>query len=72
MDNDIYVANLDKNVHTRVTFDGSATIFNGVPDWVYEGKVPTSFYYNALIILIYHFRPFRGSVWQRVLIMVVP
>ncbi|KAI8889441.1 hypothetical protein K501DRAFT_282328 [Backusella circina FSU 941] len=25
--------------HTRITFDGSATIFNGVPDWVYEEEV---------------------------------
>lgn len=24
---------------TRVTFDGSATIFNGKPDWVYEEEV---------------------------------
>jgi Tol biopolymer transport system component len=71
MNNDIYVANLDKNTHTRVTFDGSATIFNGVPDWVYEGKA-TSFHQNALIALIYHFRACRGSVWQRVLVMVVP
>ncbi|SAM07893.1 hypothetical protein [Absidia glauca] len=39
MNNDIYVANLDKNTHARVTFDGSATIFNGVPDWVYEEEV---------------------------------
>ncbi|KAI8329304.1 dipeptidyl peptidase IV N-terminal region-domain-containing protein [Chlamydoabsidia padenii] len=39
MDNDIYIANLDKNIHTRVTYDGSTTIFNGVPDWVYEEEV---------------------------------
>ncbi|CAO3598139.1 unnamed protein product [Absidia cylindrospora] len=39
MDNDIYIANLDKKTHSRVTYDGSATIFNGVPDWVYEEEV---------------------------------
>ncbi|KAI8098851.1 dipeptidyl peptidase IV N-terminal region-domain-containing protein [Halteromyces radiatus] len=39
MENDIYVANLDKQTHSRVTYDGSPTIFNGVPDWVYEEEV---------------------------------
>lgn len=34
--NDLYVTDLEK--HTRVTFDGAPEIFNGVPDWVYEGK----------------------------------
>jgi dipeptidyl aminopeptidase len=37
MNNDLYVTDLKK--HTRVTFDGAATIFNGVPDWVYEEEV---------------------------------
>jgi dipeptidyl aminopeptidase len=37
MNNDLYVSDLIN--HTRVTFDGSATIFNGVPDWVYEEEV---------------------------------
>jgi hypothetical protein len=37
MNNDLYVTDLEK--HTRVTFDGAATIFNGVPDWVYEEEV---------------------------------
>lgn len=37
MENEIYITDL-KN-HTRITFDGSATIFNGVPDWVYEEEV---------------------------------
>lgn len=36
MENDLYVSDLVES--TRVTFDGSATVFNGVPDWVYEGK----------------------------------
>lgn len=35
MNNDLYISDLKK--HTRVTFDGSKTVFNGVPDWVYEG-----------------------------------
>jgi hypothetical protein len=37
MNNDLYVTDLTK--HTRVTVDGAATIFNGVPDWVYEEEV---------------------------------
>lgn len=37
MQNEIYVTDL-KN-HTRITFDGSSTVFNGVPDWVYEEEV---------------------------------
>ncbi|KAI8583529.1 hypothetical protein K450DRAFT_221602 [Umbelopsis ramanniana AG] len=37
MNNDLYVTDLVK--HTRITFDGTATIFNGVPDWVYEEEV---------------------------------
>lgn len=37
MQNEIYVTDL-KN-HTRITFDGSDTVFNGVPDWVYEEEV---------------------------------
>lgn len=37
MGNEIYVTDLE-NV-TRITFDGSATIFNGKPDWVYEEEV---------------------------------
>lgn len=36
MNNDLYVSDL-LSVQ-RVTYDGSATVFNGVPDWVYEGK----------------------------------
>jgi dipeptidyl aminopeptidase len=36
--NDLYVSdNLKKEI--RITFDGSATIFNGVPDWVYEEEI---------------------------------
>ncbi|KAK9759902.1 Dipeptidyl peptidase 4, partial [Basidiobolus ranarum] len=35
--NDLYVTDLKKEV--RVTKDGTATIFNGVPDWVYEEEV---------------------------------
>ncbi|KAK4510874.1 uncharacterized protein ATC70_005309 [Mucor velutinosus] len=37
MDNDIYITDLIK--HKRVTFDGSQTVFNGIPDWVYEEEV---------------------------------
>lgn len=37
MDNDIYITDLRK--HKRVTFDGSQTVFNGIPDWVYEEEV---------------------------------
>lgn len=36
MNNDIYITDLRK--HKRITFDGSRTVFNGIPDWVYEGK----------------------------------
>ncbi|KAI8062619.1 dipeptidyl peptidase IV N-terminal region-domain-containing protein [Gongronella butleri] len=40
MDNDIYVADMNAHhAHRRLTFDGSATVFNGVPDWVYEEEV---------------------------------
>ncbi|KAI9469910.1 MAG: dipeptidyl peptidase IV N-terminal region-domain-containing protein [Benjaminiella poitrasii] len=37
LNNDIYITDLSKN--TRITFDGSATVFNGIPDWVYEEEV---------------------------------
>ncbi|KAG1173035.1 hypothetical protein G6F70_006118 [Rhizopus microsporus] len=37
MNNDLYVTNLVN--HTRITYDGSSTIFNGVLDWVYEEEV---------------------------------
>ncbi|ORE02181.1 hypothetical protein BCV72DRAFT_309359 [Rhizopus microsporus var. microsporus] len=37
MNNDIYVTDLKS--HYRITFDGSKTVFNGVPDWVYEEEV---------------------------------
>ncbi|KAI8367711.1 dipeptidyl peptidase IV N-terminal region-domain-containing protein, partial [Blakeslea trispora] len=40
MDNDIYITDLVK--HQRITFDGSKTIFNGIPDWVYEEEVLAS------------------------------
>lgn len=39
LNNDIYVKNLDSGTITRVTTDGSANIFNGKPDWVYEEEV---------------------------------
>ncbi|KAI8997251.1 dipeptidyl peptidase IV N-terminal region-domain-containing protein, partial [Pilobolus umbonatus] len=38
MNNDLYVTE-DFKQHKRITFDGSATIFNGIPDWVYEEEV---------------------------------
>jgi hypothetical protein len=37
MDNDLYYTDLKD--HNRITYDGAATIFNGVPDWVYEEEV---------------------------------
>ncbi|KAI8981579.1 dipeptidyl peptidase IV N-terminal region-domain-containing protein [Pilobolus umbonatus] len=37
MKNDLYITDLTN--HTRVTLDGSPTVFNGVPDWVYEEEV---------------------------------
>ncbi|KAG1043078.1 hypothetical protein G6F43_011751 [Rhizopus delemar] len=37
MNNDLYVTDL-KN-HQQITFDGSKTVFNGIPDWVYEEEV---------------------------------
>ncbi|KAI8644674.1 dipeptidyl peptidase IV N-terminal region-domain-containing protein [Parasitella parasitica] len=37
LNNDIYITDLRK--HKRVTFDGSQTVFNGIPDWVYEEEV---------------------------------
>lgn len=38
MNNDLYVTDL--KTYERITFDGSKTVFNGIPDWVYEGKIP--------------------------------
>lgn len=37
--NDIYVKKLESGAVTRITADGSANIFNGKPDWVYEEEV---------------------------------
>ncbi|KAI9265959.1 dipeptidyl peptidase IV N-terminal region-domain-containing protein [Sporodiniella umbellata] len=37
MNNDLYVTDLI--THQRITFDGSKTVFNGVPDWVYEEEI---------------------------------
>ncbi|KAI7893265.1 dipeptidyl peptidase IV N-terminal region-domain-containing protein [Mucor mucedo] len=37
MNNDLYITDL-KN-YERITFDGSKTVFNGIPDWVYEEEV---------------------------------
>ncbi|ORZ17913.1 dipeptidyl peptidase IV N-terminal region-domain-containing protein [Absidia repens] len=37
MDNDLYITDLRS--HRRITFDGSETVFNGIPDWVYEEEV---------------------------------
>lgn len=37
-ENNLFVSvNLEKEV--QVTFDGSETVFNGVPDWIYEEEV---------------------------------
>ncbi|KAI5950913.1 DAPB [Candida jiufengensis] len=37
--NNIFLKNLENNVITQVTKDGSEQIFNGKPDWVYEEEV---------------------------------
>lgn len=37
--NDVYVKDLDSGSISRVTYDGSTSIFNGKPDWVYEEEV---------------------------------
>ncbi|KAG1053188.1 hypothetical protein G6F43_004716 [Rhizopus delemar] len=37
MNNDLYITDLAN--HTRVTFDGSSSVLNGVLDWVYEEDV---------------------------------
>ncbi|KAL7423958.1 Dipeptidyl peptidase 4 [Cryptotrichosporon argae] len=39
VDNDLYVLAEPETAAVRVTTDGSATVFNGVPDWVYEEEV---------------------------------
>lgn len=41
-DNDIYVRRLGYSTAKRVTTDGGAEVFNGVPDWVYEEEVLAS------------------------------
>ncbi|KAB5580215.1 dipeptidyl peptidase IV N-terminal region-domain-containing protein [Coniochaeta sp. 2T2.1] len=38
-DNDIYVRRIGYDTVKRVTTDGGAELFNGVPDWVYEEEV---------------------------------
>lgn len=35
-DNDVYIYDINNNKETRITFDGSAVILNGVFDWAYE------------------------------------
>ncbi|KAI8883468.1 hypothetical protein K501DRAFT_333362 [Backusella circina FSU 941] len=37
LENDIFITDLI--THKRITFDGTSTIFNGVPDWIYEEEV---------------------------------
>lgn len=39
MNNDLHISDL--KTCQRITFDGSQTVFNGIPDWVYEGKKNT-------------------------------
>lgn len=39
LENDVYVKNLTLQTTHRITSDGSADIFNGKPDWVYEEEV---------------------------------
>lgn len=60
MENDLYVSDLVES--TRVTFDGSATVFNGVPDWVYEGERMKSHDDPKSWILICTL--FRGGLWH--------
>ncbi|CAI2164023.1 5806_t:CDS:10 [Funneliformis geosporum] len=37
-DNDVYIS-VDLVDVRRITFDGSAVVFNGMPDWIYEEEV---------------------------------
>lgn len=39
LDNNIFIYELSSGKTTQSTFDGSAEIFNGKPDWVYEEEV---------------------------------
>ncbi|RKU46112.1 hypothetical protein DL546_006514 [Coniochaeta pulveracea] len=39
MDNDIYLRRVGYSTAKRITTDGGAEVFNGVPDWVYEEEV---------------------------------
>ncbi|KAK6456375.1 dipeptidyl aminopeptidase B [Scheffersomyces xylosifermentans] len=39
LDNNVYVKNITSGKVVQVTFDGSAEVFNGKPDWVYEEEV---------------------------------
>ncbi|CAL8070018.1 unnamed protein product [Orchesella dallaii] len=39
--NDVYAVGIDQFSVTRLTRDGSATLFNGIADWVYEEEVFT-------------------------------
>jgi dipeptidyl aminopeptidase len=41
-DNDIYLRRVGYSTAKRVTTDGGAEVFNGVPDWVYEEEVLAS------------------------------
>jgi dipeptidyl-peptidase-4 len=41
MNNDIYTLNLVDQKTTRVTMDGSETVFNGALDWVYNEELAT-------------------------------
>jgi len=36
--NNLYFMNLDTKQTTQITHDGSENIFNGISDWVYEGR----------------------------------
>ncbi|KAI9335874.1 dipeptidyl peptidase IV N-terminal region-domain-containing protein [Pilaira anomala] len=40
MNNDLHISDL--KTCQRITFDGSQTVFNGIPDWVYEEEVLSS------------------------------
>ena len=38
-DSDLWVVDLETGEETRLTFDGSDTVFNGIFDWVYEEEL---------------------------------
>lgn len=39
LDHNIYIYSLETGESKQITFDGDTSIFNGIPDWVYEEEV---------------------------------